>query len=385
MTHIMNNTLFVLGGTTLLVVGVVAGCATPPKPRELEALERLRRDPNLEAAQKRAPALCEDSDKQFKKARDEWDSSKLEDSRRDALLGSIKLKTALALVEQDQAKARFSAADSDYRKSEEEYARVAKDLSQMNEQIALLTKLGEARTSGEKLSRELGEEQQKAKAHDKISAAQLALKTADTVEASNYAQAEYRAAADMLARAETEFGSGAFAAAETSAELAKGKAEQALIIAKPAYQQAEQTKSNKTRDEALGRDAAGVPGVTVRLERRGEVARLVLPLRDLFTKKQTTIAAGREASLDGVAQLLKKYPTYPVEIVGHTDSRGKHDELVAISLARAQSVLEALVSRGSDSKRFLVSGKGPDEPVTDNKSSSGRAQNSRIEIVFLYQ
>jgi len=47
--------------------------------------------------------------------------------------------------------------------------------------------------------------------------------------------------------------------------------------------------------------------------------------------------------------------------------------------------MEALASRGADTKRFLVSGKGPDEPLTDNKSASGRAQNNRVEVVFLYQ
>jgi len=35
----------------------------------------------------------------------------------------------------------------------------------------------------------------------------------------------------------------------------------------------------------------------------------------------------RPTSTDAVAALLKKYPTYPVLIIGHTDSRGRHGEL----------------------------------------------------------
>lgn len=373
----------------LTLILFFVACATPPKPRELDSFEKLRHDQNFEEAKRRAPGLVDDAEKLFAKSKEEWESNSLDDSRRDALMGSIKLKTALSMVEQDQAKVRFTNSDNDYRRTEEEYGRVAKELAATQEQIGLLEKLGAARASAaeeqKKLSQQLTEEQQRNKANDKVQAAQLSLKTADTVDAATYAQAEYRAAADMLARAQEEFKNKNYAAAETSAELARQKADQAGTLAKPQYQQAEQTKANKTRDEALGRDAAAIPGITVRLERRGDVARLVLPLRDLFVKKSTSVGPGHDVVLDAVGALLKKYPTYPVEIIGHTDSRGKHDELVALSLGRAQSVLEALVSRGADTKRFLVSGKGPDEPVTDNKSSAGRAQNNRVEVVFLYQ
>ena len=72
-------------------------------------------------------------------------------------------------------------------------------------------------------------------------------------------------------------------------------------------------------------------------------------------------------------------------MIGHTDNRGKHDELVALSLARAQSVYAALVARGVDAKRLMVSGQGPDEPVSDNKTATGREQNNRVEVIFLYQ
>jgi outer membrane protein OmpA-like peptidoglycan-associated protein len=373
----------------LILILLFVSCATPPKPRELDSFEKLRHDQYFEDAKRRAPGLVDDAEKLFAKSKEEWESNNLDDSRRDALMGSIKLKTALAMVEQDRSKSRFTASDNEYRKTEEEYGRAAKELAATNEQISLLEKLGAARASAaeeqKKLSQQLTEEQQRNKANDKVQAAQLALKTADTVDAATFAQAEYRAASDMLARATEEFKNKQWSAAETSAELARQKAEQAGTLAKPQYQQAEQTKANKTRDEQLGRDAASISGVTVRLERRGDVARLVLPLRDLFIKKSTTIGPNREAQLDQVATLLKKYPTYPVEIIGHTDSRGKHDELVALALSRAQSVMEALVSRGADTKRFLVSGKGPDEPLTDNKSAAGRAQNNRVEVVFLYQ
>jgi outer membrane protein OmpA-like peptidoglycan-associated protein len=374
----------------------LAACATPPKPHELETFENLRAQQQLEAARKRSPDLVRGSDELLQKAQKEWESGKLDDSRRDALMGAIKLKTALALVEQDQARARAQAADAQFAKVNEEYGRVAKELQQANEQIALYQKLAETKNASaaekQKMMAEmqvqqqkLADEQARASARDKVAAAELALKTADTVDAAANAKTEYASANDTLERAQAELKKGDWAAAQTSADLAKSKAQQAYEVARPIYETHQQTQSSKARDEALGRDAAALPQVTVRLERRGDVQRLVLPLRDLFVKRSTALAAGQDARLDAIATLLKKYPTYPVQVIGHTDNRGKHDELVALSLARAQSVFAALTARGVEARRMLVSGQGPDEPAADNKSTGGRAQNNRVEVVFLYQ
>ncbi len=128
-----------------------------------------------------------------------------------------------------------------------------------------------------------------------------------------------------------------------------------------------------------------LPGTTVRLERKGEVQRLTLPYGKLFARKNTTITPGNDDALDGVAVLLKKYSTYQVQIVGHTDNRGRKDGLLALSQARAQAVYNALVSRGIEAKRLSATGMGPDEPASDNKTVSGRAVNNRVEIVLILQ
>jgi outer membrane protein OmpA-like peptidoglycan-associated protein len=300
-------------------------------------------------------------------------------------MGMIKIKTAIALVEQELARQKTTQLNAEITKSEDEYSRVAKDLQAVSEQVALMQKLSSSAAEKQRLQQQLGQEQQRAGAQDKVAAAELALKTADTVDAANYAKVEYQGASDLLDRARSELKSGNYAAAQTSADLAKTKAEQAATVAKPAFAEAGQTASNKARNEALGRDAAAIPGVTVRLERRGDLQRLVVPLKDLFSRKVTTLSPGADAMIDQVATLLKKYANYPVQVIGHSDSRGKHNELVALTQARAQSVYTALLSRGVDAKRLLVSGQGPDEPLADNKTATGRAQNNRVEVIFLFQ
>lgn len=376
----------------LLLGAGLAACATPPKPRELEAYDNLRRSSNLQEAGKKSPDLVAGAEKLSEKSHEEWQSNDLEDSRRDALMAQVKLKTALTLAEQDQLKAKIQAMSQDQAQAEEQYADVAKDLASEQEKLTLLQKYV---TEKQRLSKEMTSAQQKAEAEQqrlsqelvsqqKIAAAQLSLRTAETVEASKYAKTEFSAASDMLAKADADLKQNDYAGAQASAEMAKKNADRAVEIAKPLYEQAEEANQNKARDDALARDASAITGVSVKLERRGELQRLVVVVPELFEKRKPDISPGHDSVITALADLLKKYPTYPVQVIGYTDNRGKASELLAVSAARAQVVYSALAARGVEARRLNPSGLGGEEPYVDNKTSSGRAKNNRVEIVFLY-
>jgi len=380
----------------MIVVLVIAACGgAPPKPRELDTLETLRHTREADAAAKRSPDLVKESDRLQGRSTGNWKDGELESSRRDALLGWIKLKTAIAIWEQDDAKRRIAIADEDKGKSDATYARVAKELAAVNEQISLYDKLSNAKTTAEKdrlkaeqekakLAADLAAQQAKGDTQSKIAAAELAIKTADTVDAKTYAKADYQAAVDLLARAQTELQSNNVGGARTSADMAIQKAEAATATAKPEFAKATEANERKARDEALAKEASGLSGVTVRQDRKGDVTRLVLTY-NAFKGKATAITGGKESVLDAVATLLKKYSTYPVQIVGYTDSKGRTDANLVVSQARAQAVYNALVQRGVDAKRFVVSGVGSAQPIGDNRSAKGRDQNNRVEMIFLYQ
>ena len=375
---------------TLLALPLgLAACATPPKPNELDTFEKLKQSANYQAAQKRAPDMVAASEQLFTRSQEEWQSNDLEDSRRDALLGSIKLKTALALVEYDQSKVRADKATGDLRSVEDEYSRVNKDLQATNEQIALLQRLKDTSSNAavqqEKMKRELETQQAQGAAQNKLAAAELALKGADQVNAAEYAKVEYLSAQDTLARAQAQFKAGDFAIAAQTADAARDQANRATQTAKPTYEQSASTTQSQARNEALARDLSGVPGVQIRLDRRGDVQRAAVPLRGLFARKSTVLTPGNDGVIDGIANVMKKYPTYNVLVVGYTDNRGRRDDQLALSQARATAVYSALVSRGVEAKRMVVSGNGSDEPVSDNKTTAGRALNNRVEVIFLYQ
>ena len=92
-------------------------CATPPKPRELEAYELLRKSNNIAEAARSRPTWSPAPRSSADKSREEWESNDLEDSRRDAIMANIKLKTALALIEQEQLKAKIQTLSAEQAKA----------------------------------------------------------------------------------------------------------------------------------------------------------------------------------------------------------------------------------------------------------------------------
>ena len=99
-----------------------------------------------------------------------------------------------------------------------------------------------------------------------------------------------------------------------------------------------------------------------------------------FDVDKDTIKGKSKPTLDNAVKVLKDFPDVKVEISGHTDSDGDRDHNVDLSRRRADSVKKYLVDKGIDAGRITTRGAGPDEPIADNKTAKGKAQNRRIEF-----
>jgi outer membrane protein OmpA-like peptidoglycan-associated protein len=100
-----------------------------------------------------------------------------------------------------------------------------------------------------------------------------------------------------------------------------------------------------------------------------------------FQTNSATIDAGNEILLGQLAELAQNCPGSLI-IEGHTDSRGDADMNKALSLARAMAVRDALAGLGVDAARLSATGLGEAQPIADNSSAQGRAQNRRIAILI---
>jgi OOP family OmpA-OmpF porin len=114
------------------------------------------------------------------------------------------------------------------------------------------------------------------------------------------------------------------------------------------------------------------------------VARVVLRGVN-FATGSSELTDTAQAILDDVAQTLLANPDIRVEVGGHTDITGSRAVNTRLSQARAESVMAYLVSKGVDAPRLTARGYGPDDPVADNATVAGRAQNRRVELKRLEQ
>lgn len=105
----------------------------------------------------------------------------------------------------------------------------------------------------------------------------------------------------------------------------------------------------------------------------------------LFNSGQATLIP-KFASLADRIRAMLEHETGVIGIVGHTDSTAlspasPFKSNFDLSMARAKNVADMLRFGFSRPASFRVDGKGPDEPIADNKTDAGRRQNRRVEIL----
>jgi len=127
---------------------------------------------------------------------------------------------------------------------------------------------------------------------------------------------------------------------------------------------------------------AQLSGSGVGVARQGDNLVLRMPSDVTFATNQSTIDPRFHATLDDVANVLRRYDQSLVDIVGHTDSSGGDAINQPLSERRAVSVADALIRAGVQRERLYVAGNSSRNPVASNATPEGRAQNRRVEILI---
>ena len=102
-----------------------------------------------------------------------------------------------------------------------------------------------------------------------------------------------------------------------------------------------------------------------------------------FNFGKATLTPEAYPILENAAQILRENRDINVEVQGYTDNIGSASYNQKLSLERAQTVKNYLVKKGIDASRLKTVGYGDKNPIGDNNTELGRAQNRRIEFKIL--
>ena len=101
-----------------------------------------------------------------------------------------------------------------------------------------------------------------------------------------------------------------------------------------------------------------------------------------FDSGSATIKLQSYGLIRQIYQVLKQDTSITLRIVGHTDADGNDDDNLKLSKSRAEAVRKALIDVYKiDHSRLISEGKGEQEPVSDNTTPEGKAQNRRVEFI----
>lgn len=142
----------------------------------------------------------------------------------------------------------------------------------------------------------------------------------------------------------------------------------------------ERRKAQERQDEARAKfDLLQSRIVQVRKDARG----IILSMSDiLFEVGKAELTPDLRTTLARIAGILSVYKESRVLVEGHTDNVGTEAFNQTLSEARANNVMQFLISQGLDAGRFKSKGYAFSRPVAPNTTPEGRQRNRRVDLVI---
>jgi outer membrane protein OmpA-like peptidoglycan-associated protein len=250
--------------------------------------------------------------------------------------------------------AQMMDAKKSERKQEITYARAAVQAAEDARTIAIRKEKEEAdaRMQKQREEAELSAQQSQLQAQQAQQQAQQAQLAAQQAQLQAQQEAAQRAAAEAQA---------------AQAQLAAQQAQQAQKSAVDQTEQMREQLKNQLNQVLNTRETA-----------RG----LIVNMSDvLFDTGKYTLKSDAQVKLAKVSGILQAYPGLAVQVEGYTDNVGGQDYNQKLSEQRAKAVGDFLIAQGVPQANVTATGFGMADPVADNSTAAGRAQNRRVQLV----
>ena len=117
---------------------------------------------------------------------------------------------------------------------------------------------------------------------------------------------------------------------------------------------------------------------------KAEVGSKVVLKNIFFDVNQSVLKDESLSELENIRDLLMQNPAWRMQINGHTDNVGHPKINMALSLERAEAVVQYLVQQGISPDRLQAKGYGSERPLVSNDDEAeGRQINRRTEIEII--
>ncbi|RYG46718.1 MAG: OmpA family protein, partial [Chitinophagaceae bacterium] len=101
-----------------------------------------------------------------------------------------------------------------------------------------------------------------------------------------------------------------------------------------------------------------------------------------FNTNEYTLLPSSLVELGTLTDLLENNTGMSIEIQGHTDNVGSESQNEKLSLNRARSVYDFLVSKGISAERMTYKGYGENKPIKSNDTEDNRKENRRTSFII---
>ncbi|MEL6182958.1 MAG: type VI secretion system protein TssL, long form, partial [Myxococcota bacterium] len=124
----------------------------------------------------------------------------------------------------------------------------------------------------------------------------------------------------------------------------------------------------------------------VTVQSAGNTVTVTITGNGIFASASDRLEPRYERVVERIAEALEDEPGRII-VAGHSDNvpirTARFPSNLELSLARAQSVMDRISARLSDTGRITAEGRADREPIASNESTEGRARNRRIDVILV--
>lgn len=84
-----------------------------------------------------------------------------------------------------------------------------------------------------------------------------------------------------------------------------------------------------------------------------------------------------------LVDIVQSHSDLRIKIIGHTDAVGSNEYNIGLSKRRAEAIKLFLTNTGLKEDRIEIEYKGETQPIGTNNTDEGKAQNRRVDVIFI--